>query len=148
MENIFEIKFTFEQKAKDEVIVMFSTKQGGKFNIFSHHWQCFAWAAIIGFLKNEKLPLQSPLADKPFNFNTMRNGNGEKIVQALICMCITKAGSLDILKDPNQAIDLINQYANGGFNYILRMINNGENNFNDLEKVKQEIFSREIGNVI
>jgi len=143
MEDIFDIKFTFEQKVKENVIVKFATKQGGSYNIFSHHWQCFVWAAVIGFIRDEKRPLQSPLADKPFNLNTMRNGNGEKIVQALICMCVSKAGSLNILKEPKEAIDLINQYANGGFYYIQKLIENGENSFNDLEKVKQEIFSRD-----
>ncbi|MFD2744161.1 MULTISPECIES: hypothetical protein [Sphingobacterium] len=144
MENIFDIKFTFEQKVKEEVILKFSTKQGGSFNIFSHYWECFAWAAVIGFIRDEKLPLQTRQAERPFTLNTMRNGNGEKIVQSLICMCVAKAGSLDILKNPNDAINLINQYANGGFHYILKMIENGENSFNDLEKVKQEIFRREL----
>ena len=74
----------------------------------------------------------------------MWNNDGEKDAQALLCMCIAKAGSLDILKDPQKAIELINEYANAGFYYILKMTENGENTFNDLEKVKQEIFSREI----
>lgn len=144
MEDIFEIKFTFEQKVKDDIITKFSTKQGGEFNVFSFHWQCFAWAAIIGFIYDKPLELQSPLADKPFNLNTMRNNNGEKITQALLCMCVSKTGSLEILKEPKQAIELINKYANGGFYYIQNLINNGENNFNDLEKVKQEIFNRKL----
>jgi hypothetical protein len=58
-------------------------------------------------------------------------------------MCIAKADSLDILKDPKNAIELINEYANGGFYYIQSLIDSGENDFNDLEKVKQEIFLRE-----
>ena len=144
MENIFEIKFSFEQKVKDDVIVKFANKQGGDFNVFSYHWQCFAWAAVIGFFYCKPKPLQSPLADKPFSLNTMWNNDGEKDAQALLCMCIAKAGSLDILKDPQKAIELINEYANAGFYYILKMMENGENTFNDLEKVKQEIFSREI----
>lgn len=144
MENIFEIKFSFEQKLKDDVIVKFANKQGGDFNVFSYHWQCFAWAAVIGFFYCKPKPLQSPLADKPFSLNTMWNNDGEKDAQALLCMCIAKAGSLDILKDPQKAIELINEYANAGFYYILKMTENGENTFNDLEKVKQEIFSREI----
>ena len=32
MENIFEIKFSFEQKVKDNVILKFSNKQGGAIN--------------------------------------------------------------------------------------------------------------------
>ena len=142
MDNIFEIRFSFEQKTKEEVIYKFSNKQGGDYNVFSFHWQCFVWAAIIGFLRNEKRPLTPPIADKPFSLNTMFNNGGEKDAQALICLAIAKAGSLDIMKNPQDAINLINEYANGGFYHIMKLMENGENSFNDLEKVKQEIFSR------
>lgn len=147
MEDIFDIKFSFEQKMKDGIILKFSNKQGGDFNVFSFHWQCFAWAAIIGFLNDKRQPLKTPIADRPFNLNTMRNNGGEKIVQALICLCISKTNSLDILKTPSIAIDLINEYANGGFYHIQNLMDNGENTFNDLEKVKQEIFGRELEKV-
>ena len=142
MDNIFEIKFSFEQKTKEEVIYKFSNKQGGDYNVFSFHWQCFVWAAIIGFLRNERRPLMPPIADRPFSLNTMLNNGGEKDAQALICLAIAKAGSLDIMKNPAEAINLINEYANGGFYHIMKLMENGENSFNDLEKVKQEIFSR------
>ena len=142
MDNIFELRFSFEQKTKDEVIYKFSNKQGGDFNVFSFHWQCFVWAAIIGFLRNERRPLTPPIADKPFSLNTMMNNNGEKDAQALVCLAIAKAGTLDIMKNPSEAINLINEYANGGFYHIMKLMENGENSFNDLEKVKQEIFSR------
>jgi len=56
MEDIFEIRFSFEQKAKDEVITKFANKQGGQFNVFSYHWQPFVWAAVIGFLRDERRP--------------------------------------------------------------------------------------------
>ena len=142
MDNIFDIPFSFEQKTKEEVIYKFSNKQGGAYNVFSFHWQCFVWAAIIGFLRNERKPLTPPIADKPFKLNTMFNNGGEKDAQALICLAIAKAGSLDIMKNPVDAINLINEYANGGFYHIMKLMENGENSFNDLEKVKQEIFSR------
>ena len=142
MDNIFEMRFSYEQKIKDEVISKFSNKQGGGYNVFSYYWQCFVWAAIIGFLRNEKRQLTPPIADRPFSLNTMFNNNGEKDAQALICLAIAKAGSLDIMKNPIDAINLINEYANGGFYHILKLMENGENSFNDLEKVKQEIFSR------
>jgi len=142
MDNIFEIKFSFEQKTKDGVIYKFSNKQGGDYNVFSFHWQCFVWAAIIGFLRNERRPLAPPKADLTFSLNTMFNNGGEKDAQALICLAIAKAGTLDIMKNPIDAINLINEYANGGFYHIMKLMENGENSFNDLEKVKQEIFSR------
>jgi hypothetical protein len=144
MDDIFDIKFSFEQNVKDNVILKFSNKQGGQFNVFSYHWQCFAWAAVIGFVRDLRKPLSPPIADKPFSLATMRAHEGEYDARALICMCIAKAGSLDILKKPQEAIQLINEYANGGFYHIMKLMENGENTFNDLEKVKQEIFSREI----
>ena len=91
MDNIFEIKFSFEQYVKDNVILKFSNKQGGAYNVFSYHWQCFVWAAVVGFLHNERRPLQSPIADRPFNLNTMYHSGGEKDAEALLCMCIAKA---------------------------------------------------------
>lgn len=143
MEDIFEIRFSFEQKMKDEVITRFSNKQGGDFNVFSFHWQPFVWAAVIGFLNDLRLPLQGKIADKPFSLNTMRNNDGEKDAQALICLCIAKFGSLDIMKHPQEAINMINEYANGGFYRILEMLENDPMT-NDLEWVKQEIFGRNI----
>ena len=140
-ENIFEIKFSFEQYVKDNVILKFSNKQGGAYNVFSYHWQCFVWAAVVGFIHNERRPLQSPIADRPFSLNTMCNGGGERDAEALLCMCIAKAGSLDIMKEPAKAIDLINEYANGGFYYIMKMMQD-QSITNDLEWVKQEIFMR------
>ena len=142
MEDIFEIKFSFEKKVKERVIDKLSTKQGGDYFVFSYQWQCFAWAAVIGFLRNEPRKLTSPLADKPFSLRTMKNNDGEKVAQALLCMAIARAGTLDIIKNPIDAINLINEYANGGFYHIMKLMENGENSFNDLEKVKQEIFSR------
>ena len=143
MEDIFDIKFTFEQKTKEEVILKFSNKQGGQFNVFSSHWQCFVWAATIGFLRNERRPLQSPLADRPFKLNTMMANGGEYDAKALILMLIAKTGSLEILKTPTEAIQIINEYANAGFYQIMKLMESGENTFNDFEQVKQEIFSRE-----
>lgn len=143
MEDIFDIKFTFEQKTKEEVILKFSNKQGGQFNVFSSHWQCFVWAATIGFLRDERRPLQSPLADRPFKLNTMMANGGEYDAKALILMLIAKTGSLEILKTPTEAIQIINEYANAGFYHIMKLMESGENTFNDFEQVKQEIFSRE-----
>ena len=61
MADIFEIKFPIESGVKEKVIVSFSTKQGGDFAIFSYYWQCFVWAATIGFLRNDPRELKSPI---------------------------------------------------------------------------------------
>lgn len=145
MDDIFEMKFLIESDIKDKVILKFSNKQGGSFNIFSYYWQCFVWAATIGFLRNERREL-SPGTERIFSLNTMKSNGGEKDAQALICMCIARTGSIDIMKEPAEAIKVISEYANGGFYHILKLMENGENTFNDFEKVKQEIFSRDYWN--
>lgn len=141
MENIFDIKFPIELKVKEKVILKFSNKQGGDYNIFSYYWQCFVWAATIGFLRNEKKSLATG-TERIFNLKTMMSNDGDRDAKALICMCIARFGSVDIMKDPQEAIKMISEYANAGFYHIMQLMENGENTFNDMEKVKQEIFSR------
>ena len=91
--------------------------------------------------KNKKRPLGA-LSDKPFNLHTMKNNGGEKIANALLCLCISKSKSLEILKTPEEVITMINEYANGGFHHIQGLIDAGENPFRSFEDVKQEIFNR------
>ena len=143
MDTIFTTKFTYEKKTKESVVLKFSNKQGGDYFVFNYYWQSFAWAAIIGFIHDLRRPLQSPMADRDFSFNTMRNGGGEKIVEALICLCIAKSGTVDIFKEPAKVIEMINEYANGGFYYIMEKLEK-EGMVNDFDWVKQEIFEREI----
>lgn len=145
MDDIFEIKFPIEIDIKNNVIMKFSNKQGGAYNIFSYYWQCFVWAATIGFLRNERRELSTGI-ERIFSLSTIRANGGEKDAQALICMCIARSGTVDIMKNPNEAIRVISEYANGGFYHIKQLMENGENTFNDLEKVKQEIFSRDYKN--
>lgn len=143
MDRIFDIKFSYEKEMRDKVIKIFSEKQGGQssFSVFSQYWQCFAWAAAVGYLRCDPKPLTGALADKAFNLNTMINNNGEKDAKALLCMCIAKAGTLDILKDPEAAIAQINEYANAGLHYIFDEMQDKPVN-NDSLWVKEEILSR------
>lgn len=143
MDTIFSTKFTYEQKTKESVVLKFSNKQGGDYFPFNYYWQSFAWAAIIGFIYELRRPLQSPKADRDFSFNTMKNGGGEKIVEALICLCIAKSGTVEIFKEPAKVIEMINEYANGGFYYIMEKLEK-EGMVNDFDWVKQEIFTRDV----
>jgi len=144
MEDLYSIKFTFEKKIREGLMTSLSNVQGGKYYVFGSLWECFAWAAIIGFIYEKRLPLTPPMSDKPFNLQTMKNNGGEKISDSLICLCIAKEQSLDFLKNPEKVISIINEYANGGFYHIQTMIDNGEHSFRSFEDVKQEIFSREL----
>lgn len=71
----------------------------------------------------------------------MCNGGAKKMRKHYCVLCIAKTGSLEIMKEPSKAIDLINEYANGGFYYIMK-IEQDQSISNDLEWVKQEIFGR------
>lgn len=142
MEEIYNIRFSYEKKIREGIMTSLSNVQGGKFYVFASLWECFAWAAIIGFINNKRKQLGAPLSDRPFNLLTMKNNGGEKISNALICLCISKATNLEILKKPDEVITMINEYANGGFYYIQTLIDAGENPFRSFEDVKQEIFSR------
>lgn len=142
-DEIFSRKIPIEVNTQNAVIRRFANKQGGADNVFSYHWQAFAWAAVVGFIYDERKPLGSP-KDKVFSLNTMNGNEGDKVAQALVCMCVAKAGNLEILKNPEEAINLIAEYANGGFYLILKMLDNGElSGYNDVEMVKSEIFSRQ-----
>ncbi len=141
-EEIYNMDFTIEKDVKEKVIVKFAAKQHGAFNVFKYYWQPFVWAAVIGLRNNDRRELVGE-KEQIFNFGTMLRNGGAKCVQALICMVIARHGSIDIMKKPKDAIIMINEYANGGFYEIIRMMEDNEFGINDLENVKQEIFGRE-----
>lgn len=141
-DELFNMDFSLEKEMKEKVIVKFAAKQHGSFSVFRYYWQPFVWAAVIGFRNNTPLELNNE-KEQIFNLSIMQRNGGEKCVQALICMVIAKYGSIDIMKNPRDVITIINEYANGGFHEIVRMIEDNEFGINDLENVKQEIFGRE-----
>ena len=142
MNDLYSIKLSFEKKHREGLMTSLATVQGGKHYVFASLWECFAWAAIIGFLHNKRKKIETPIADRPFSLQTMKSNEGEKIADSLVCLCISKHGSLDILKEPDNLIQMINEYANGGFYHIQQLIDNGQHPFNTMESVKQEIFQR------
>lgn len=147
MDEIFDIRFSYEAYIRDNVVIKYATKQGGIYGAFAYYWQCFAWAAFIGFVRDIRKPLSSKLADKSFSLKTMKENGGDTVVQALICAVIAKEGTVEILKRPSDFISIINEYANGGFYYIHELEEKGETASNALETIKQEIFSREMPKV-
>ena len=145
MEELFEVQFKYERQYRDKIVYRFAAAQGSRDkNVFSYHWQCFAWAAIVGFLTGKPKKLENALADRSFSLKAMRTYNGERIAEALICLCIAKAGTVDILKTPESAIELINEYANAGFYKLSEMLDDNPVSGSDLQWVLQEIFSRDV----
>lgn len=141
-EELYNLDFTLEKEMKEKIIVKFAAKQHGYYNVFRYYWQPFVWAAVIGFRKNLRKELSGE-KEQIFNMGIMMRNGGSKCVQALICLCIAKSGSLEIMKDLKKMIAMINEYANGGFYEILSMIEHNEFGVNDFENVKMEILSRD-----
>lgn len=143
MEKLFDTKFKYEKQFREKVIYKFSAAQGAEGNVFKYHWQCFAWAAVVGFLTEKPRRLEN-IGDQSFSLKTMKDNGGERIAEALICMCIAKAGNVEILKTPEQAIEMINEYANAGFYKLAERLDERPLAGSDMEWVLQEIFEREI----
>jgi dnd system-associated protein 4 len=144
LEEIYSQPFKFEKSKREGIMRDYSTTENkDKYKPFSYLWQCFAWAAILGFINKKREPLIPPIADKPFDLNTMKNNGGETIAKALTILAISKSKKgIEILKSPDEFRILIEEYANGGFNYIEKLIANEQFDFNSHEKFLLEIQER------
>lgn len=144
IETIYSQSFKFEKSKREGIMRDYSTTENkDKYKPFSYLWQCFAWAAILGFINDKREPLLPPIADRPFDLSTMKNNGGETIAKALIVLAISKAeNGIEILKTPEELRLLIEEYANGGFNHIQKLIANNQYDFNSHEKFILEIQNR------
>jgi len=123
---------------KTSVIKRLSKKQaeeGGDRKFFNQYWQPFAWAATLGFKNNRRVPLEGRTDSDIFKFSVINN-QAPNILKALIVMAIGKfndeeniENQLKKLKDPSIIVNIINEYANGGFEIIYRKLNNDPDYF-------------------
>jgi len=81
---------------------------------FSQYWQGFAWAAIIGFLNNRRIPLESKSKESSFKYGVIMR-QSSIIADALLLMAIAKSGMGDeLLEKPTELVAIISEYATGG----------------------------------
>ena len=73
MEKLFETKFKYEKQFRDKIILKFANAQGVTGKVFTYHWQCFAWAAVVGFLTEKPRKLNN-IGDQSFSLKTMKDG--------------------------------------------------------------------------
>jgi dnd system-associated protein 4 len=116
---------------KDSVIVKLSKKQaeeGGDRKFFNQYWQPFAWAAMLGYKSNRRVPISGRADSDMFKFIVINN-QAPNILKALITIAIGKLDDdenvefqLKKLKDPSIIVNIINEYANGGFDIINRKL--------------------------
>ena len=116
---------------------------------FSQFWQGFAWAAIIGFLNNKRIPLDTKTKNSSFRFGTIRR-QGPEIADGLILMAIAKSNKgADILEDEVELVNIMSEYAKGGASIIdeIRETPGTENKFDFPDDFLAEIEDRIVNEV-
>ena len=133
---------------KDSIIVKLSKKQaeeGGDRKFFNQYWQPFAWAAVLGFKNDRRIPLEGKTDSDMFKFSVMNN-QAPDILKALIIMAIGKFDNnenieyqLKKLKKADIIVNIINEYANGGFEIISRKLKEDPDYFYDHNKFIEDL---------
>ena len=116
---------------KENIIEKLSRKQaekGGERQFFNQYWQPFVWAAITGFIKNHRTPINGKSDNNTFSYTTLNN-QAPDILKSLIIMAIGKFDlknnieeEIELLKEPSEIVNIIDEYANGGFEIISRKL--------------------------
>jgi dnd system-associated protein 4 len=94
---------------------------------FTHMWELFVYAAILGFNESERKPVLK--AYKPFRWYNIGNVHQKN----LLIMAVTTFNSFEILQDKDELKKLIEEYANGGLAIIDRELKNNPSSYSDLE---------------
>lgn len=114
---------------------------------FSQLWEAYSWIAILGFLKNKRVPLtdHAPgdnIKADAFKFGVIFN-NGEDIAYALILAAVSKSKKgYEVLENPSEIIQIISEYANGGFQIITEKMAENPSIFQNPNDFIQELLDR------
>lgn len=136
---------------KEKIIEKLSRKQaeeGGDRKFFNQYWQPFAWAAIIGFINNRRTPVIDSYDSDVFRYSVINNQSPD-ILKSLVIMAIGKFKK-DIQDDKNflneidEIVKLIDEYANGGFEIILRKLDKDPDYFYEHNIFIEDLLEREV----
>ena len=140
-------KVLYDSSIENYVFNRFCSKQTGinseKSEFFSQLWQGFAWAAVIGFINNRRIKLDTPTKSS-FDMNTVSR-NGHLVFKSLILMAISKSKTgIEIVEDPSKIVMILSEFAKGGAEYIeeIRATPGKENYFNRHSNYMEEIQDR------
>ncbi|MCB8999923.1 MAG: hypothetical protein H6540_07665 [Bacteroidales bacterium] len=140
----------FLESNRDAILEKFSRKMEqakSHRKYFSQLWEAYAWATIIGLINDKPLKLNpidhnDSVKNDAFKFSVIIN-NGEDIAYALILAAIAKSDKgLKILESPNEIIQLLSEYANGGFQIIKEKIAEDPNIFQNPNDYIKELLER------
>ena len=113
---------------------------------FSQLWEGYTWAAIIGFINDKRIPLGSSGKGDAFKFSVINNNGGE-LADALILLALSKSKKgYKCLTYPDEIINIIEEYANGGFEIIQSKIMEDESYFNNPDAFIEELLDRKESN--
>jgi hypothetical protein len=138
-----------QKNYKNNIILKLSRKQaeeGGDRKFFNQYWQPFAWAAIIGFLKDKKEPIIDYDSDV-FKYSVINNQSPD-ILKALIVMAVGKFDKeiqedKGLIGDISIITKIIEEYANGGFEIINRKLDKDPDYFYEHNIFIEDLLDRE-----
>ncbi len=109
---------------------------------FSQLWEGYTWAAIIGFINDKRIPLGAGGKDSAFNYSVINNNGGE-LADALILLALAKSHKgYKCLLDPDEIINIIEEYANGGFEIIQSALREDVGYYNNPDAFIEELLER------
>ena len=130
IDEIVTLSPKIRKEYKENIIEKLSRKQaeeGGDRKFFNQYWQPYAWAAIMGFKNDRRVPIIDKTDTDVFRFGVINN-QAPDILKSLVVMAIGKMDdkvedNSEFLNDPYKIVSIIDEYANGGFELINRKLN-------------------------
>lgn len=131
---------------RKSILDRLSDVQGSQSNLdrkyFSQLWEGYTWAAIIGFINDKRVPLGSGGTDSAFKFSVINNNGGE-LADALILLALSKSKKgYKSLLDADEIVNVIEEYANGGFEIIQSKLREDDSYFNNPDAFIEELLER------
>ena len=109
---------------------------------FLPYWPVIFAAAIIGFINDKRIPLGSGGTDSAFKYSVINNNGGE-LADALILLALAKSQKgYKCLLDPDEIINIIEEYANGGFEIIQSALREDVGYYNNPDAFIEELLER------
>jgi len=136
-------KITHRKSIMDKLSRVQGSKETTTRKYFSQLWECYTWAAIIGFTNDKRVSLGNGGTDNAFKFSVIYNNGGE-LADALILLALSKSNKgYKALIDADEIIKVIEEYANGGFEIIQSKLREDDSYFNNPDAFIEELLERE-----
>ena len=137
----------YKVKYRENILDKFCGVRSNQDNLerkyFSQLWEGYAWAAIIGFTNDKRVPLTPGGNDSAFSFSVI-NDNGGDLADSLIMLAMTKSKkNAESLIDADEIIKIIEEYTNGGFEIIQSKLMEDETHFDNPDSFIDELLQRE-----